>query len=296
MMGLEAPVALIAHDAGAANHIIAWLENNPGSEVRAFMAGPAETLWKQKCPNQDLSPSIESAINTARSVLTGSGWASTVEHDGRIAARALGLNCVAVIDHWTNYAVRFERDGQVVLPDEIWVADMWAARIASVTFPDLKVVEQENVYLAREIAEINRHPQATGILFVGEPARDDWGKGIPGEFQALEYFLRSIAALDLPADVPIRLRPHPSEPNGKYDNAIAKFPSLVLDQSDSLAQALAASKWVAGMQSYALTVALAAGKTVFSALPPWAPDCVLPQEGIVYLRDLQKRSLSDEPA
>jgi hypothetical protein len=42
-----------------------------------------------------------------------------------------------------------------------------------------------------------------------------------------------------------------------------------------------------GCESMALVVALAAGREVFSSLPPWAPPCRLPHAGV---RRLHTRS------
>ena len=54
----------------------------------------------------------------------------------------------------------------------------------------------------------------------------------------------------------------------------------------SLSDALSRAKWVAGCQTYAMTLALKAGRIVFGTLPPWAPVCVLPHEGIIHLKDM----------
>ena len=40
------------------------------------------------------------------------------------------------------------------------------------------------------------------------------------------------------------------------------------------------ARWVVGCESQALVVALAAGRQVWSSLPPWAPPCRLPQAGV----------------
>ena len=284
MMGLQEPVALIAHDAGAANHILAWLGHNPGAKVCAYMAGPAETLWQQAFSDRPLSNSIDEAMSAARIAITGTGWASDVEHNARKLAITKGLRNIAVIDHWTNYPDRFERFGEIVLPDEIWVSDHWASRIARAAFPSIPVHEKPNTYLASQIDNIAKLPSGQGILFVGEPARDNWGRQDPGEIQALEYFLKGRATLGWPMDAPVKLRPHPSEAKDKYAAQILNTPELELDVCETLAEAIASAEYVVGMQSYALTIALAAGKKVCSALPPWAPPCVLPHEAIIQLR------------
>lgn len=285
-MGLLEPVALVAHDAGAANHLLAWLDHSPDANVCAYMAGPARTLWQQAFPDRTIANSIHDALSIARIAITGTGWASDVEHEARKLARSMGLKNVAVIDHWTNYPERFERCGEVVLPDEIWVADCWAMQLARESFPSTPVLEKPNIYVNSQVDKITQMPSGKGILFIGEPARDNWGKDEPGEIQALEYFMKGRAFLGWPLDVPVHLRPHPSEPVGKYDAQISSIPQLSLDRCATLAEAIASAEYVAGMQSYALTIALAAGKKVCSALPPWAPPCVLPHEAIINLRHL----------
>lgn len=287
MMGLAPPVALIAHDAGAANHLLAWLAADIKADVRPYMEGPAAALWERLQPQRALFASLEEAIAGATSVLTGSGWASDVEHRARKAARAEGIPCVAVIDHWTNYQSRFERNGERSLPDAIWVTDRWALEIAREAFPALPVLEQQNAYLAGEVARITALPQGEAILYIGEPARDDWGRGEPGEFQSFRYFMERLETLDLPAAAPVRLRPHPSEETDKYDGLLALWPRAKLDEAPDLSSAIAGASWVAGMQSFALVVALAAGRQVFSTLPDWAPPCILPQEDIIRLREQQ---------
>ena len=58
-----------------------------------------------------------------------------------------------------------------------------------------------------------------------------------------------------------------------------------MDNSPSLALSISKAKWVAGCESYALVVALASGRNVYCALPPWAPTCRLPHPGITHLKN-----------
>ena len=284
-MGLAEPVGIIAHDAGAANHLLAYVKANPDTQYSAFMAGPALKMWRKMFPDRPLSGSVEEAIAAAASIVTGTGWASDIEKSAVAHANAKGKFCVSLIDHWTNYRARFEQDGEVTLPDEIWVTDGWANSIARQAFPSARVIQKDNLYLQSQLESIARLPQGDGILYICEPARSDWGRGRPGEFQALEYFLGGMAQLGLPDDCAVGLRLHPSETPGTYDQIVSSRSNLVVDTAINLDEAIAASRWVAGMNSYALTIALAAGRTVFSTLPPWAPDCVLPQEGLIHIKD-----------
>jgi hypothetical protein len=84
------------------------------------------------------------------------------------------------------------------------------------------------------------------------------------------------------------LRPHPSDLDGKYNNWIKQYPNInfKLDDSVDIAESMGRAKWVVGCESFALILALMAGKTVFCSLPPWAPLCQLPHSGIIQLREL----------
>jgi len=299
---LDAPVAVVAHDAGAANHIFAWLRTSGHPNIIPCLAGPALTLWKQeygKHPQTELAD----AVAGSKTLLSGTGWASHVEHDARRLARQLGIKSIAVIDHWTNYRERFIRDGHEVLPDEIWVSDAYAREMAETIFPNIKIVQQPNAYLAYLVSEVERIEQSgtpeadDRLLYVLEPIRQAWGDSeLAGEFAALDYFVENLHCLQLGKDVQIRLRPHPSDPTGKYDQWIRKQgnPNIMLDCAPTLAESLAWSTLVAGCQTYAMVTALAAGRKVICSIPPWAPPCVLPHPEIIKLSALIPPTFSDQ--
>lgn len=283
MMGLPAPLAVVAHDAGAANLILAWLAAEGLGDVRAVMAGPAATLWRTRFGEAGLVADLDTALDGAGALLSGTGWASTLEHDARVAAQARDIPSVAVIDHWVNYRMRFSREGAECLPDRLWVADGYAVAEAHRALPEVPVEQKPNLYLAEQAAAAGVAPADGDVLFVAEPARSDWGKGEPGEFQALDWFWAHREAAGIGTDVSLRLRPHPSDPPDKYDGWIAAHPGSLLDDSADLAAAMQHACWVAGLQSFALVVALAAGRTAITALPPWAPPCPLPHDGLIDL-------------
>ncbi len=277
---LPSPLAVVCHDAGACNVILPWLRR-PDLQLQAVMQGPAERLWHARLGDRPLCRTLDQALDGAAMLLSGTGWASSLEHDARDQARQRGLRSAAVIDHWVNYPDRFERGGQVQWPDEFWVTDLEALAIAQRHFPPERVRCHSNPYLAEQRQAVAPLQSSTqGVLYVMEPMRSDWGRGVAGEWQALEWFASQRSAAGIPAAAPLWLRPHPSDETGKYDDWLARHPGTLLDRSATLAQAMSPARWVVGCESYALVVALAAGRTVFSTLPPWAPACRLPQAGI----------------
>ncbi|GIZ51298.1 hypothetical protein [Noviherbaspirillum aridicola] len=281
--------ALICHDAGGANVLLAWLARQEGLPASAYVEGPALTLWRARFGDRPLSASPDECIAGADILITATSWNSDLEHHARIRARALGIRSIAVLDHWVNYRERFVRDGQTSLPDEIWVADETALRIAVDVFPGIPVTLIRNEYVAEMLAAIE--PVDTlgtpELLYLLEPARSDWGRGVPGEFQALDFFTSRLHTLGLPEGTPIRFRPHPSDPPGKYDQWLEAhgFGPDAIDRSASVVDGISRARWVAGCESFALALALDAGRTVYCTLPPWAPACRLPHAGLIHLKE-----------
>jgi hypothetical protein len=140
-IALKSPVSVVCHDAGAANLVFAWLRE--WAEAGSLDKHEFKLLLLQ----MQLHTELSSALTGCQSVLTGTGWASSLEHDARQLAATLQIPSIAVIDHWVNYNQRFERDGVVVFPNQIWVSDGYAVELATKLFKDIKIVELPNTYL-----------------------------------------------------------------------------------------------------------------------------------------------------
>jgi len=235
-----------------------------------------------------LCSDILQTIKGAACVLTGTGWSSPLEHIARKIAKELQIPSIAVIDHWINYEERFERNGLIVLPDSIWVSDQHAANLAKSIFKNTPVFELPNTYLDQIVKAITEIKSGTlNLLYVLEPLRNDWGKSSQGEFQALDFFAKNMRSIVGDRRVTVTLRPHPAEPVGKYNDWIQSNSNLnvSLDQHKSLNEAISASRWVVGAETFALVIACTAGRSTWSSLPPWAQRCRLPHTGIQHLRD-----------
>ncbi len=288
---LKQPLVVVAYDAGGANQLIAMLQaNDCVSGVRAYMEGPAKKVWQKLFPSHSLCESLSDAIAGGRSLLSGTGWASDLEFAAIDKATRLGLYTVALLDHWTNYERRFIRQGRTVRPDEYWVVDHYASRIATKAFPREHVRQVRDYYLKAQVEKITTPTDdERTLLYILEPARSSWGRDRPGEFQALDYLLENLPLMPLPKGIRILLRPHPSEVHGKYTEWLTEHADInvALDNSPTLSDAISQAHWVAGCESYALVVALAAGRSVYCTLPPWAPDCRLPHEGMIQVKSLK---------
>jgi hypothetical protein len=295
---LKSPVSVVCHDAGAANLIFAWLRHWSVSgkldlfEFKLLFQGPAENIWRKNpagLARANLKTSLDDVFVDSGCLLSGTGWASDLEHDARLLAAKLKIPAIAVIDHWVNYEQRFEREGSMVLPNEIWVSDPYAFEIANNLFAGISVVELPNTYLdnlVKAIPPVSK--ECKNLLYVMEPIRNNWGKEELGEFQALDYFVKNLSKIVGNEVVNITLRPHPSDPPDKYSAWMESHSELgvQLDSHLNLSDAIANARWVVGAETFAMVIACEAGRQTYSSLPPWANRCSLPLNGIIHLRDI----------
>lgn len=290
-------VAIVSHDAGGAEILSSWL-NRANCPASVVVAGPAEAIFRRKCPQAEFM-TLDAALEKSDWLLCGTGWQSSFERKAIARGRALGKKTVAFLDHWVNYRERFDKAGVSVLPDEIWVGDADAERIAFSLFDETPVVLQPNPYVEDLLAEIAltqtifSGSTAARILYVCEPAADHalaqygnerhWGYT---EHDALRFFLMNVAALGQHVDA-ITIRAHPSEPVDKYQWAqdFAALPVQFGGKHTLLEETLEADI-VVGCESMAMVVGLLAGKRVISTIPPGGRHCQLPHQEIEHMQRL----------
>lgn len=296
-------VAIVSHDAGGAEILSSWLLRSDDL-CSVVLEGPAIGIFARKCFGVERLTLTE-AITTCDWVLCGTGWASDLERKAIKIGRQQGKKTVAFLDHWANYKERFQEvDGNIILPDEIWVGDEQAQRIAEAAFPNIPVRLQINPYfedLRSEFGQFETNKLSTNkvsILYVCEPIREHaylkYGNerhfGYTEE-DALKYFLKTIKSLNL--DIAnITIRPHPSENLDKYHWVEALAPALIrFGGAKSLMHEMVAVDVVVGCESMAMVVGLLVGKRVISCIPPGGNPCQLPQTEIEHMKKLVEKRI-----
>lgn len=289
---LPSPLALVCHDVGALDLILPWLDLNK-QVVRAHLRGPAHERWVQRFGARALVRSIDAALDGAAMLLAGTSWSSDLEHHARLQAAAAGLRSVTVIDHWIGYAARLQRDGHRLLPDEIWVCDAEAFALARASFAGCEIRLQPNDALREQVERLAPCPdpqRRPTLLLLPEPVGSTWGGLQPGEEQGLDFLVEHADRLGLHEPLTMRLRPHDSDPPGRWNQWIAargaEGHAVSIDTAPQVLEAIDRVAWVAGFESTALVVAHAAGRRAVCLQPPWAPRSRLPQRGLIHLRDL----------
>lgn len=296
-------ILVVCNDAGGAEVISSWVRKHGSNYLFTYLLeGPAVAIFKRKMQGIEIIARETAFKNFSfyDFVLAGTGWASDLEKMAIKLAVECNISSAAYLDHWMEYRQRFELQGELFLPNEIWVGDIYAQHLVSEEFPLITVKLVPNLYLeeiAAEIIHLNRphlNP-VISILYVSEPtsvvAKKKYGDAHYygySEFEALENYLEYIGAQKM-REVRIRIRPHPSEPPHKYYEIIAKF-RLTCDIEESNGTTLiddcAWADWVVGCQSMAMVIGVLAHKEVYSCIPNQGNDLILPYPEIKKLFQL----------
>jgi len=290
-------IALVSHDAGGAEILSSWILKNP-QPYCLVLDGPAIKIFIRKLGEVN-NCHLEDVIEYCDWILCGTSWQSNLEKKAILQSKNLNKKIIAFIDHWTNYIERFQLDGKTVLPDEIWVGDSEAEKIAKYYFPQVKVLFQKNPYFAeikkefKKIQKTNSKIEKNTILYLCEPIREhalisygDENYWNYTEEEALIYFLKNINVISSNVRK-IEIRLHPSEKNNKYD-WVKKYNLKITEISNnkSLIEQINGAEIVIGCESMSLVVALIAKKRVISSIPPKGKPCSLPQGKIEKLNEL----------
>ena len=124
------------HDAGGAEIVAAWLARRRGEDqLQCVLGGPAVRNFRRRL-GDSLEPLPElPELEGLDFVLCGSSGPWGPERRAVRSARAAGVRCAVWLDHWVFYRERFMLDGDLVVPDEIWVTDAYAAERAAAAVP-----------------------------------------------------------------------------------------------------------------------------------------------------------------
>ena len=278
---MKKKVLIASYDAGGAEILSNWLKYK---KPKAFVVvdGPAKKIFKKNCPNVKFDK-LDYALSKSDWVLCSTGWSSNFELNILTQAKKLKKKSVAFLDHWVNYLDRFKsQNKKYIFPDEIWVGDLHAKKIATSIFKNIPVIQKKNPYFHHIILKIRSMKKKKKnkklykkVLYVSEPIKDHINlknklkkKFYYNEHDALRYFLRNLHRIDKNIEE-ITLRPHPSEKIKKY-NWIKKLDKVKINfsKNKSLLEDILYSDIVVGCETMAMVIALLAKKRVVTSIPP----------------------------
>ena len=299
---MKKKVLIASYDAGGAEILSNWLKyEKPNALV--VVDGPAKKVFKKNCPNEKFFK-LDYALSKCDWVLCSTGWSSNFELNVLAKAKKLKKKSVAFLDHWVNYLDRFRsQNKKYIFPDEIWVGDLYAKKIATSTFKNIPIYQKKNPYFHDIILTINANIKKKSdkkfykkVLYVSEPIEDHnklknklKKNFYYNEHDALRYFLKNLYQID--KDIgEITLRPHPSEKVNKY-NWVKKFDKVKIkfSKNKSLIEDISYSDIVVGCETMAMVIGLLLKKRVVTSIPPNKKSKInisLPYKGIEKIPEL----------
>ena len=130
-------LAVVCNDAGGAEVISSWLKKKD-IFFKGVFNGPAREIFKKKKLKYKTA-GLNNAINNSSWIITGTSWSSKLELNAIKYAKKRKKYVVTFLDHWINYKPRFKSGSRYIYPDEIWVGDKDAVKIAKKTFKKVKI-------------------------------------------------------------------------------------------------------------------------------------------------------------
>ena len=292
-------VTLVAHDSGGAEILSSWLKFHPRKHY-VVLRGPAIKIFNKKfkfCKFKNL----KEAIDKCDWVLTGTGWQTDLECEAINLAKKNKKKTISFIDHWSNYRKRFIRKNNFCFPDELWVGDKYALKIAKKELPEIgKINLVNNPYFQEAKKVIKKYSHKTpskkkNILYVTEPTsshalklkfdKKHWGYT---EYDALRFFLDNVDKIISKNLGKITIKLHPAEKKEKYKFIIKDFDKhlIKISKNVSLFEEIALHEVIVGCNTTPMAIGLLCGKKVFSSIPPSGRKCQLPHVNIKMIRNL----------
>tara|TARA_B100001057_G_scaffold500955_1_gene619190 strand:- start:29344 stop:30222 length:879 start_codon:yes stop_codon:yes gene_type:complete len=288
-------ITVVSHDAGGAKILSEFII--PKKNTNFCLKGPAINIFRSKFKNIKLTK-IKKCLDNTKLIITGSSWPSKFELKVIKLARIKEIKVVTFLDHWIHYKMRFYYKGKFILPDEIWVGDLLAYKLAKKIFPQIKILRKKNLYFEKtieKILKIQNKVKEKNLLFICSPLlKNSFYKNNKNIFKyneksLLKYFLNNIYKSNIKFNK-IVIRPHPSESINKYLWARKKFTKIQIDNKSSLEKNIASAKYVFGFNSNVLAISSFCNKKVFNVSPLGSKANLMPFKKIQNFSDLVKKN------
>jgi len=296
-------IGVVCHDAGGAEIVSSYIFLN-NIAARYCLEGPAIKVFNRKFDDIE-NNTLSDVISDVDWILCGTSWQSNLEWNAIKKAKNQGKKVISFLEHWVNYPERFNRNGVTELPDEIWVGDIYAQKIAEESFPGLKVKLLYNPYFVEirerlgKLKPKKRSLEKHTAVFLCENISShmllqhgDVNYLNYTEHDSLKFFMDNIKKVDKDLDV-IIIRPHPSEdnPEEKYGWAkthpINAFCNIQFSKEEDLMQDIIDCDIVVGAETMAMVVGLILRKRVVSSIPEEGRKCILPYSKIEHIKKLK---------
>ena len=145
-------ICVSSNDAGGAEILSSWLKIQKKKYI-LNLSGPALKIFKKKIKYKKNFKKIETYSKKITKIITGTSKSSMQEINAIKYAKKNKIFVISVIDHWINYKKRFIRNNKNFFPDELWVTDKYAYKIAKNKF-NLPIKKIKNYYFSELLKKV----------------------------------------------------------------------------------------------------------------------------------------------
>jgi len=281
-------IGIVCHDAGSANIIINWIKVYKNKYlIRAD--GPAKKMFKRILTNKKIDHKLNDIVKNSDLIITGTSNISSLENRARMMAIKNKKKVVAVLDHWVFFKERFIYQKKILLPNEIWVTNKFAYRIAKKKFKKTKIKIKIN-FLEKLIGKIKfiKSNKIRNYLYFLEPINNKV------EFLALRKFYFFLKKNNINKNIFIKFKLHPRENMNKYKKILNIFNNYnyVIEGDKDLIKLFSWAQIILGLRSYALVLGIKTKKPLYSLLPINNLKSTLPYK-VKSLSTISKREILD---
>jgi hypothetical protein len=284
-------IFVVAHDAGGAEIVGAYISKlRHNTTLAVYAHGPAAQIFRRLGipfrPISDNRPVIARIVHTHRdadlALLAAPGWMTTIERVALAEAKKAGLHTAVYLEWWMDYRTIFkypQEKWRENLPDEIWVGDSYAERLAVKYFGVRKTRFVPNLYFADIVARYRRVPKrmtSKGILFMSSSAAHE-------SEEALTLVLDALSKKS--SSKTLRIRFHPADKRNRYDTLLRRYKNVTVEKSSEkdIVQDLIGTDTVVGMNTVALAVSALCGLQTINIVPVGGSSHV-PQKEVIQIR------------
>jgi len=304
---MKQSILIVSHDAGGAEILSAWVAQHSEYHYFYLLSGPAISIFSSRIDvmvNYSEKELIRLVLKV-NFVLTSTSWSSDLEKKAIQCAKKNKVDVVSYLDHWIHYKERFNMRGCSILPDEIWVGDFYAEKIAKNVFPHKIVRYQENLYF-KEISEkvkkysCKKSANGLSLLFLTQPIDVSSNyfdfsnqENVFTDLDIFNLFKYCIKILIRKKKInKLIVRVHPSDDPKRYQAWLQELNDMAIHISHEkdLLKDCIYSDLVVGSFSMAMVIALLAKRPVFSCLPDGIHHG-LPYQSITSFKDYVENQL-----
>ena len=277
---------LISHDIGGFRPAYHFIQQHYLNSLFSC-EGPAR-LELEKLGNQNINDDLNDLVLNEVDIYITTGWQTDFEksHMHKLLPKYRDQIYVC-LDHWVNYEERVIYKGSKLPIKNFCVFDIGAKLKCEELWPKANVFILKN-YFDLDFVRRFRAEQVAGThdLFLSDPISEHYRDTLGyDEFDQIDFIYSKRQHL-YSNDRKLIIRPHPSESPHKYEQYIDRkqIKNSILSNS-SLETDFALSANVFGASSYAMHLAILAGKNVFCSIPIPGIKSLLPHSDIRYLVD-----------